>query len=196
MTRTVLTLAALTLATPALAGNIAPAPLEPAPVFVEPAAPLYNWGGGYIGGQVSYADIDTSGDVDTDGDGALYGLRAGYDYDFGRAILGGLVQYDFGEIELDDTDVEVEDVLRLGVRGGFHSGANLFYATGGYAEADTNDLGKAEGYFAGLGYERFVTENVTIGAEALYHEFDDFDDTDADIDADATTVGLNINYRF
>lgn len=200
------------MASPAFAGNIAPAPVEPAPVFTAaPAAPVYSWTGGYVGGQVSYANIDADGlfdddddddsdliNFDSDGDGALYGLRAGYDYDFGAAVLGGLIQYDFGSIDLDDSDLELENVLRVGARLGYNAGQNLFYGAAGWANADTNDAGDADGWFAGLGFERYLTPAVTFGAEALYHEFDDFEDgPDFDgVDSKLTTVGLNLNYRF
>ncbi|CTQ51044.1 outer membrane protein [Jannaschia donghaensis] len=183
-------------ATPVFAGNIEPPVAEPAPapVFVEPT-PAYEWSGAYIGAQGSYADISTDGDVELDDDGGLYGLRAGYDFQRGSQVFGGLVQYDFGEIELEDSDIEVENVLRIGARYGITTGAALYYGLAGYAQADTNSIGDTDGYFAGLGYERFITENVTFGAEAMYHDFDDFDDADG-TDATATTVGLNLNYRF
>ncbi|WP_179380436.1 outer membrane protein [Jannaschia marina] len=184
-------------ATPALAGNTEPAPIEPvpAPVVVE-QAPLYEWSGPYIGGQASYADIETDGGAELDDNGALYGLRAGYDLQRGSQVFGGVLQYDFGEIELEDSDIELEEVLRLGGRYGITTGPSLYYGTLGYARAGTNTAGDTDGVYAGIGYERFLTESVTIGAEALYHDFGDLDDVDDDTDVTATTVGLNLNYRF
>ncbi len=201
------------LAAPAFAGNIAPVVVEPAPVFVVPA-PAFEWGGGYAGLQAGFADIRPGGTADgdddddddddddlsfgsaLDGDGGTIGLRAGYDMTFGRGLVGGLVQYDTANIELGDSDVEIDSILRVGMRAGATAGRNLFYATGGFARADTDDLGSADGYFAGLGYEVFVTERVTLGAEALFHDFEDLDGGDDDIDANASTVGVNLNFRF
>lgn len=197
MNRLILSLLPLAIAAPAFAGNIAPAPIEaaPAPVFVTPA-PTYSWSGAYIGAQASYADVETdTAGVTDDGDGGLYGLRAGYDYDFGSFILGGLVSYDYGSVELDTSGVEVENLLRVGARAGLDLGRSLAYASAGYTQAETDTLGDTDGYFVGLGYETFLTQNVTLGAEAIYHDFGDLDGA-AGTDAKATTVGLNMNYRF
>lgn len=197
MNRFIIATLPLLAATPALAGNIAPAPVEaaPAPVFVAPA-PIYSWSGAYIGAQASYADAETDDGVLTDdGDGGLYGLRAGYDYDFGSFVLGGLVSYDYGSVEFDNSGAELENLLRVGARAGLNLGRSLAYASAGYAQAETDVLGDADGYFVGLGYERFLTEKVTFGGEVIYHDFDDLDGA-VSTDAKATTVGLNLNYRF
>ncbi|QFU07590.1 hypothetical protein PARPLA_01501 [Rhodobacteraceae bacterium THAF1] len=177
------------LAAPALAGGMttAPAPMAPPLAF----SPEYNWTGFSVGAQLGYGDVDTNVDS-LDGDDVVYGLRAYYDYDFGRFVLGGGVQYDATSIELGDNVDEVDSITRVGLRAGFDSGRNYYYATGGYAYADTeND--SSDGYFVGLGYEVFATQNVTLGAEVLYHEFDDFD---GGLEADATTASLSVNYRF
>lgn len=217
MKRFLLPFLPLAFVAPAFAGNIAPVYSEPAPIAPVTVAPTYTWGGGYVGVQAGYGDIrpggtadlddddDDDGDSDDtdnvsfgddlDGDGGLFGLRAGYDMMFGRTLVGGFAQYDKASIDLGD-DVELDSILRLGLRAGLTSGRNMYYATGGYAQADTDDIGTADGYFAGLGYEVFLTQKVTLGAEALYHDFDEFDGGDDDIDAKATTVGLNLNYRF
>ncbi len=152
------------------------------------------------------ADLDDDDDDDDsddlaigstlDGDGAFYGLRAGYDRQFGPGLVGGLLQYDRFDVELGESGIEADSVFRAGLRGGLTAGRNLFYVTGGYATVDTDDIGSSDGYFAGAGYEAFVTPNVSLGLEALYHDFDSFDDLDDDIDADATTVGVNLNFRF
>ncbi|CUH40050.1 Opacity protein antigens [Jannaschia seosinensis] len=190
-------------ATPALAGNMAPAPVEPAPVFTAaPAAPVYDFTGFYVGAEANYVDADTGGDLDLDGDGGMVGLRFGYDFAFRPGIVGGFVQYDDGDIDLEldgaGAGISLENVLRVGARAGVVRGANMFYGHGGYAMVETDNAGDADGYFLGAGYERFVTQNVTLGIEANYHEFDDFDGTSSgvDVDGDATTVGLNVNWRF
>lgn len=212
---------AAVMSAPAFAGNIEPVvvepPLAPAPVF---SAPTYNWTGFYAGISAGYVDgdatatglpdpLDDDGDGDfNDGtlalsdDGGFVGLRLGYDYDFGGFLLGAAASYDRLDLDLGG-GVQVDDVMRLGVRAGIPSGRNLYYATAGLARADTNIIGSADGYYAGLGYEVFLNENITLGAEALYHEFDDFDGAGvlnpvpgAAADAEATTVGLNVNFRF
>ena len=201
MKRILITTAAIAAtSTAAFAGNIAePAPepvvQQPAPQAVE-ATPTYDFSGFSAGAQLGYGDIQADGDgADLDGDGTLYGLRMNYDRDFGNFVLGGGVNYDGGEIELDDGPA-VDGILRAGPRAGYNFGRSMVYATGGYAKAytDDDDLGDSNGYYVGIGSETFLTENITAGGEINYHEFDDFDAEG--IDADATTASLNINYRF
>jgi len=184
--------------TQAFAGSIDPVLIEPAPAV--PIAPVptaaYDWSGFSVGGQLSYGDVSTEG-PELDGDGLLYGLRAYYDYDFGNFIVGGGLQYDAADIDLDGV-AAVDNVLRVGARIGAGSGQNWYYGTAGFAQAftdpDAADPGSSEGYFAGVGYEVALTDSFTVGAELLYHEFDDFDiDT---LEADVTTLGLSANYRF
>ena len=178
------------LTAPAFAGGMTDAP---APMMAEPLAfaPEYNWTGFSIGAQVGYGNVDTniSG---LDDDGAVYGLRAYYDYDFGRFVMGAGVQYDGTSIEVGNGG-DVDSIARVGLRAGFDSGRNFYYATAGYANAEI-DGDRDDGYFAGLGYEVFATQNVTLGAEVLYHEFDDFDNSGVDVDA--TTASLSVNFRF
>lgn len=181
-------------AAPAFAGNIAPVLQEPAPIAPAPA-PVYEWSGAYIGAQVNYADIQTDGALGVDGSGALAGLRAGYDLDLGSTVVGGLIQYDGGSIDLDPSGIEVENVLRVGGRIGYDFGRTLVYGTGGYTSASTNVAGDADGYFLGIGTEMFVTERVTVGLETIYHDFGDLDGAPT-VDAEAATVGLNLNFRF
>jgi opacity protein-like surface antigen len=179
------------ISTPALAGNLEPVTVAPvaAPMAV---APVYDWTGFYVGGALGYIDAETDGGADLDGDDVFGGLRLGYDYDFGQFVVGGRFDYDLMSVDLDGA-ADIEEVWRLGAKAGFDSGQNWYYGTAGYAEADTDNVGSSDGWFAGLGYEVFLTQNITAGAEVLYHEFNDFD---GDIDAEATTANLSINFRF
>lgn len=198
--------AALSLAAlPALAGGMAPEP-APAPVIAPVAsAPAYDWTGLSLGAQLGYGNVDTNvdiGDDSVDGDGALYGLRAYYDYDFGGYVLGAGIQYDRSNIDLDagdlDTGIELDEVLRIGARAGFTSNRNWYYLTGGWTMASLDiegaDDDDSDGWFVGAGYEVYLTQAITAGAELLYHEFDEFDDED--LEAEATTFALSVNYRF
>ncbi len=179
---------------PALAGGIAAAPAEP--VVVPEAAPLApagpDWTGFYAGGQFGYASVDTSL-PGIDGDDAIGGLTLGYDYDFGQYVLGAGIDYDWADINIGGV-ADLENVLRLKLRGGYKFGNGLAYLVGGYAEADTDTLGSDDGYFIGAGYEHLVTENFSVGGEVLYHEFDNFGPTTVDVDA--TTVQIRGTFRF
>ncbi len=189
-------LAAASLASaPAFAGSVDPAPSEPviepaAPAPVAPASP--NWTGFYAGGQLGYANIDTNA-PGVDGDGFIGGLTAGYDYDLGNWVIGAGLDYDWTDVTLGGV-IDVENVWRAKLRGGYKIGNGLLYGTGGYAQADTDVLGNEDGYFIGAGYEHAVTENFNVGGEVLYHEFDNFGGTPADVEA--TTVQVRGTFRF
>ena len=179
-------------ATPALAGTIEqPEPDKP----VAPAEPLDlspDWTGFYGGAQLGFADIDSNVPGIT-GDDAIGGLTVGYDHDFGQWVVGGALDIDWAEINVAP-GVDVDQVFRAKVRGGYKIGDGLLYATGGFANIDTSGLGDDDGYFVGGGYEHMVTDNVSVGGEVLYHEVDTFGGTVADIEA--TTVQLRATYRF
>jgi opacity protein-like surface antigen len=183
-------------AMPALAGNVSePAPdpviAAPAPAPVAPATP--NWTGFYAGGQVGWAWVDTD-IAGVDGDDVIGGLVAGYDYDLGDWVVGGGIDYDFADIGLSGTTASVEEVFRAKLRAGYKIGQGLVYGTGGYAWADTNTIGDDDGWFIGGGYEHRVTDNVSVGGEVLYHEFDSFGTVNTDVDA--TTAQVRVTYRF
>jgi opacity protein-like surface antigen len=192
-TTAIATVAALA-AMPALAGNVsepAPDPVIAAPAPVAPATP--NWTGFYAGGQLGWAWVDTD-IAGVDGDDVIGGIVAGYDYDLGDWVVGGGIDYDFADIGLSGTTASVEEVFRAKLRGGYKIGQGLLYGTGGYAWADTNNIGDDDGWFIGGGYEHRVTDNVSVGGEVLYHQFDNFGTVNTDVDA--TTAQVRVTYRF
>lgn len=195
-------------AAPALAGGIAePAP-APAVVPTAPvAAPGMDWTGPYGGIQLEYGDVGFGVDNeffdgllsdDSDG-GMLGGIFAGYRYDFGNYVVGAELDHNAADIDvdLDGAEGSFDRVTRLGVEAGFDAGRALFYGTAGAANASIDvdgDESSSNGYFYGIGMDYAVTEQITVGAELLQHEFDDFDDSGVDVDA--TTFGVNAAFRF
>jgi hypothetical protein len=195
------TLLAVTVATvglltnPALAGSTqAPAP-DPilAPATIAPSGP--DWTGFYLGAQAGYADVEANV-PGISGDGVIGGIIAGYDYDFGTFVIGGGLDYDFSDINIATAPpaLTLENVFRAKLRGGYKIGDGLLYATGGYAQADTDLLGSEDGYFIGAGYEHLISDQFSIGGELLYHEFDSYGGTAVDVDA--TTFQLRGAFRF
>lgn len=184
--------AALALATaPALAGSPDPAPVEPIITAPAPVA-LPDWTGFYVGGQIGYGNVDTNV-AGVDGDGLIGGIVGGYDWDLGNWVVGVGADYDFADIGLGGA-ADLEEVWRLKTRAGYKIGNGLAYATAGYANADTDNLGDDDGYFIGAGYEHLITQNFSLGGEVLYHEFDNFNSTTVDVEA--TTVQLRGTFRF
>lgn len=159
-------------------------------------AAAQSFGGPSVGLQLSYGDASTDGPA-LEGDDALFGLRAYYDWDQGTYIAGVGLQYDATDLALGGGVAEIDDVLRLAGRIGAQSGQNWYYATAGYARASTSGpaaAGDSDGFFIGAGYEVFVSDQVTLGSELLYHEFSDFDIPT--LEADVWTLGFSVNFRF
>lgn len=186
------------LAAPAFAGSAAPAPMEPMIQAPAPApmAMARDWTGGYAGLQLGYADAEaTAGGAKITGDDVIGGFIAGYDYDFGNYVLGAGIDADIADLDVGSPAVtKLERVYRLKVRGGVKLGDGLLYATGGGAGADLDGIGYDTGYFVGAGYEHMVTDNISLGGEVLYHEFDNFKSTGVDVEA--TTFQVRAAYRF
>lgn len=179
------------LASPVFAGSLSEPTVEP--VMVAPA-PVVNtggdWTGFYVGAQLGYADVSPTGVAG--GDDYIYGVHAGYDYDFGRFVLGGELDYDAGDIGVAGGTESIDSVWRAKLRGGYDMGRTLLYVTGGYAQADTS-LGNADGYFGGLGLAYQISDKFTLGGEVLGHQFDA---SGAVPETDATTATLRASYRF
>ncbi|MEZ5779591.1 MAG: porin family protein [Paracoccaceae bacterium] len=182
------------IAAPALAGGLAE-PMTEAPVMVPaaPVAPSADWTGGYIGAQLGYADVNASG-PGGDGDGAIYGIRAGYDWDFGNWVLGAGASWDASDIKLGGGPEKLDSVARLGLRVGADLGRTLVYATAGGARADVKNVGSDNGWYGGIGMDYALTDQWTVGGEILSHQFDNFNGTATDIDA--TTASVNVGFRF
>ncbi len=188
-----------TLGMPAFAGG----PIEPIPepIVVAPVAAPVNtggeWGGAYVGAQLGYADIDSNGSA-LDGDGVLGGVHAGYRYDFGKAVVGGEIDYDTASIDLGAVaGDELNSVTRLKLMAGADLGRTLVYGTAGYAYADA-DVGGAslsdDGWVAGVGADYALTDQWRVGGEILTHGFDNFDGSGVDLDV--TTVKAKVSFAF
>ena len=182
------------MALPAFAGGLTE-PVAEAPIAAPPPVIVgTDWTGGYVGGQLGFGDVSATG---LDGDGALYGLRAGYDWDFGNWVLGAGVDYDWADIELGGGPDTLDSVARLKLRAGADLGRVLVYGTAGGARAEA-DIGGASlsdnGWFAGVGAEYLLNDRWSVGGEILTHQFDDFDNSGVDVDA--TTASLNVGFRF
>lgn len=178
----------------AYAGNLAE-PVVEDPVYAPAPAPVPvsgDWTGFYTGLQLGYGDVDGPGVLD--GDNGTYGFHAGYDYDLGNYVIGGELDYDKTDIDLNNGAASVDSVARLKFKGGYDLGNTLIYATAGAARADTS-LGDETGPFAGIGATYKITDRYTVGAEVLHHKFDDIGGV-AGADADATTFTVRGSLRF
>lgn len=169
---------------------------EPAPVEAPIVAPGFDWTGPYIGAQVGYgwAEIDPG---NVEGDGVLGGVHAGYNYDLGGFVVGAELTYDFADIDFDGGAGSIDGVAALKAKGGVDLGRVLPYVTAGGAYA-TADVGGADlddfGYLVGGGVDFAATDNIIVGAEYLYHNFNDFDSSGADVDVH--TLKAKASFKF
>lgn len=194
-------LAVAAFSTPLAAFAGGPVPVANEPMIAEPmpvavAPPSGEWGGFYGGAQVGYGNI-TSGGAGLDGNGAIGGLHAGYRYDFGRAVVGGELDYNVSNIDLGVGDNSLDSVARLKLMAGADLGRALVYVTAGAASAEATIAGSSasdDGYFAGIGVDYQLTDTWTVGGELIGHRFEDFDGTGVDVEA--TTVQAKVAYRF
>lgn len=190
-TKLIAAVATVVVAGPAFAGSYAPAPAEP--VVMTPApAPVYtggDWTGAYGGISLGYGDYDFD---PSSSDGMIYGLHAGYDHDFGSFVLGGELEYQAHDFDTD-AGFSSDSATRLKLRAGYDAGNTLIYAVAGGVNVDSN-MGDDTGYTVGLGAEYKVTDKVSVGAEYLYDDISDFNDSGEDYTGNS--ISARVNYRF
>ncbi|PXW70604.1 opacity protein-like surface antigen [Loktanella sp. PT4BL] len=173
---------------------------SPAPVAVAPAPVMMgnDWTGFYVGGQLGYGQLDpNAATTPSEPDGVIYGVHAGYNYDFGSIVLGGEVDYDLTDISFDTPNSDLDGVARAKAKLGYDAGAFMPYITAGYAQAQTSDDldGDTDGTFAGLGLSYMMSDSIVLGGEVLQHQFEDVADNDG-LDVDATTLTLRASFKF
>lgn len=149
--------------------------------YEEPAAPVSNWAGAYIGG---YGAYDWGRFEDSDRDGALGGgAYGGYNWQSGQIVYG--VEADIGyngEEESPAAGVDGEAGVNgsLRARVGYDMNPFLIYGTAGVALQDNeltntvngvSDSKTAVGYTVGAGVEAMVTNNITTRVEYRYTDF-------------------------
>lgn len=181
------------IAAPAFAGSLVEPTPEPVPVPVVQAAPASLWSGVYGGAQFGYGWMDGDSEAgDYDGEDWLGGVHLGWQNANGNFVYGLEGDYNYSEMELGGT--ELDNLSHIKAKAGYDFGRTLVYATLGGAYADAGDLGDDWGWAAGAGVDYMVTDRVSLGAEALYHQFDDFGDTGGDLDG--TTLQAKVSYHF
>lgn len=178
-------------------------------VVLEPTA---SWSGLYLGAQAGYAWGNTevskqsSGggganlpwNIDTDADGWLGGIQAGYDYQMDRWVFGAVADIDWADVEGSgvkttagppaDFSTDFDWIATIRGRIGYLPADNfLVYAHGGFAFADmninpvtgagpwgTSSFSDTEtGWVAGVGVEYLAWQNISVFGEYSYIDFGD-----------------------
>lgn len=149
-------------------------------------------------------DRTPAGGCRNDKGGADYGVRAGFDWQAGRLVYGLLAEYTQGDARDSVTAFsttpalytmtrDLDTTLALRARVGYVFGATsdyLAYGTVGAVRAEIDHSfrssntanaftgrgdDQADGYQAGIGIERKVLDNLSLGLEYLYTSVKDDD---------------------
>jgi opacity protein-like surface antigen len=153
-----------------------------------------DWTGAYLGSEAGGTHFKLSAPgASANDDRLIAGIIGGYDYDLGTWIVGVGTDYDFSDVDFGGTNF-LESVWRLKLRSGYKIGSGLFYATGGYANAQFDTISDQNGYFIGGGYDYKFLPNISIGGEVLYTRFDNLAGTP--VDGDMFTYQVRGAFRF
>lgn len=157
---------------------------------------------GFCGGRATGPRPVTGCQDDNGGD--ELGARAGYDWQVGRWVFGGVLEYTSNDARDAQTAFsttpafyeftrDLDDMLALRARAGYAFGETadwLGYVTAGAVRANVehsfrtsnganaftgNGDDEVNGWQAGIGIERRVTSNFSIGLEALHTNLQDDD---------------------
>jgi len=167
------------------------------PVTLGTAAGANAFSPGFCGG--AGAGPQAAQGCDDDSNGALAGVKAGYDMQFGSFVLGAVVDYAVVDQEDSVTGFSttpayytftrnLESMAALRARLGYAWGPALIYATGGGVIAKVEnsfttsngantftasvDDDEADGYQWGGGVEYALAPNLTVTGEYLYTSLD------------------------
>jgi outer membrane immunogenic protein len=173
--------------------------------------PPITWAGFYIGAHAGWTfggdvEVDDGDDVDLD-ESFLAGVHVGYNWQWGSPWVFGLeADYDWLSQEVDDDgdNFDFSDyVASIRARVGWGAGNTLFYGTAGVAFLGLDDDVSDEieddpmvGWVAGLGLEHKLRENVSIGLEGLYYNFEsDFEDSSGDLETDFWAIRARLTFH-
>jgi opacity protein-like surface antigen len=141
--------------------------------------------------------VDAFRDIGSDGDGGLYGVFAGYRANTGNFVYGAEGSYDFADVSFDNNAGGLDGIGRIKAIAGYSVGGFLLYGAAGavYADGDIRGIDSSDwGWLGGVGVDYLITDQWSVGAEVLYHEFSEFDNTGTDVSM--TTAQLRASYHF
>lgn len=195
--RSILFLMSLTLAAPAFADGVA-VPEQPPGRIAPPSETT--WTGFYSGANVIFGQGSPTGVPDIDGQ--TLGLVMGYRGDFGGIVVG--VEFELTNGSFDNNTGPLRHLSRLlssGVEVGYDAGAFLPYATVGIASATfeepvvlPNFDAVGFGTFYGIGIDYTFRDDITLGAELVHYQFNDFPLPSTDLSLN--TLSLTATYRY
>lgn len=173
------------------------------------------WVGFYAGANIGSTFDDTTsveifgfdlGDIEID-NALVAGVQLGYNWHaVSNLVLG--IEADIGiqndELDLGFDSIDVTSYLAsIRARLGYSFGHALLYGTGGVAfqgyEDDVADLlsdDPSVGWVIGAGLDYKVSNNVSLGAESLYYNFENDIVDVIDLERDFWVARVRLNYHF
>lgn len=146
--------------------------------------PSITWTGFYLGAHAGVA-FDDAGDADEVFAG---GFHLGYNWQkHGPWVFG--VEGDYSFVDAENADY----LASIRARVGYAFGNLLVYGTGGVGFIDHDFFGDLVGWTAGLGVDYKLTQNISLGTETLYYNFEEDSGVD---DAEVWQVRARLNYHF
>lgn len=152
-------------------------------------APVATWAGFYIGGNAGAAffdEDDNGGGDDSDDTIFIGGVHVGYNRQAGNIVYGIEADVNFA----DDIDYLASVRARLG----FTYESALIYATAGYAFGE-DDVTEVDGFVGGVGFEKKLRENVSVGLEGLYYALEADENVIGDDEVDFFTVRARLTFH-
>jgi outer membrane immunogenic protein len=147
-------------------------------------APPITWTGFYLGGNIGANWPSDDFEILDDDAKFIGGAHIGYNWQTPSNWVFGIE----GDADFSD---DFDYLASIRGRFGYSLGRTLIYGTGGVAFAGfSNDLfdDDATGWVAGGGVETKIRNNLSLGLEALYYDFDDVTVGGVDDSVDALTV--------
>ena len=192
---------AAAVAAPASAADLA----YRAPVAYAAPAPVFTWGGFYLGANAGYGWGEA--DFSDDTNGFLGGIQAGYNWQNpGSPLVIGL-ETDIQATNIESPTFSVDYFGTVRARLGWAVDQFLIYGTGGFAYgrgnyelAGLSNKQTSTGWTIGGGGEYAVTPNWSVKAEYLYVDLgSETYNTVAgplDIGTTANVLRMGVNYKF
>lgn len=126
---------------------------------------------------------------DKHGNGVIGSVAIGYDRMINdRFLMGFFGEYTFGDLDSslalpydDALHFSYDNTWAVGGRIGLVHCCMLFYVTAGYTSTDAemtseflyNESKRIDGYFVGIGVERYLRDNLFLRAEYRYSDYED-----------------------
>ncbi|MEJ2229315.1 MAG: outer membrane beta-barrel protein [Alphaproteobacteria bacterium] len=149
------------------------------------------WAGFYMGGHAGVGWAGDDRDYLDNNEQALGGLHLGYNWQSPQKIVLGIE---------GDADIAKEFSYLASVRArlGVSYARALFYVTGGVAFADFKNkhFDTTTGWVAGVGVDKMVSDQFSVGLEGLYYGFEEAKYDNTDDSADVWAVRARLSYHF